>query len=126
MTSVERIIEYTELPVEPLDKGEKVPPLNWPDQGIIKFEGVSYRYDDYLPLVLDHLTFAIHSGEKVGIVGRTGAGKSSLVHTLFRMAESATGTIHIDNVNIRHITLHALRNKIAIIPVILTLHLLYL
>lgn len=72
MIAVERILEYSELPSEPLDEGKLVPPLEWPTQGEIKFENVSFSYSNGLPSVLKNLTFSIQPSEKIGVVGRTG------------------------------------------------------
>jgi ATP-binding cassette subfamily C (CFTR/MRP) protein 4 len=116
MTAVERVLEYSDLDCEPLDKGQLRAPKDWPTKGEIVFEDVSFRYDKNLPNVLNGLTFRIESGEKIGVVGRTGVGKSSIVQTLFRMAEPA-GTILIDGLNIKDICLHDLRNQLSIIPV---------
>jgi ABC-type multidrug transport system fused ATPase/permease subunit len=116
MTSLERVNDYTSLKSEPLEKGSIKPKKEWPSIGCIAFEDVSFSYDDNLPVVLKNLTIKINGGEKVGVVGRTGAGKSSLFQALFRMAEFR-GKIRIDNVDIQAISLHELRRKIAIIPV---------
>lgn len=116
MTSIERIQEYIELKVEPLERGFKRPPANWPLTGEIIFDNVSFSYDKNLPNVLKNLSFKIKSGEKIGIIGRTGAGKSSIIQTLFRMAEPE-GIILIDQINIKEISLHDLRSKLSIIPV---------
>jgi ABC-type multidrug transport system fused ATPase/permease subunit len=89
---------------------------NWPTQGDIKFENIFFRYRDN-PFVLNDLSFHIHSGERVGICGRTGAGKSSIIFALFRMAEISSGSMYIDNKNITYdVPLCLLRNSIAIIP----------
>ena len=120
MTSVERVLEYTSLPSEeqpsekrkPNDSGGE----DWPKSGEIVFRDVSFAYDKTLPDVLRDLTFRIGPGEKIGIVGRTGAGKSSIIHTLFRMAE-LRGDILIDNVNVKEISLNELRSNLSIIPV---------
>lgn len=116
MTAVERVIEYTELPSEPLNEGHKKPPSDWPTAGEILFDDVSFRYDKSLPFVLNNLSFRIYPGEKIGILGRTGAGKSSIIQTLFRMAQPH-GTILIDNVNIKELSLKDLRSNLSIIPV---------
>ena len=116
MTSVERILEYISLEEEPLEKGKLIPNKNWPNEGNIRFESVSFSYAKNMPNVLNELTFEIKPGEKVGIVGRTGAGKSSIISTLFRLAEPQ-GNIYIDELNIKDISLHDLRNKLSIIPV---------
>jgi ATP-binding cassette subfamily C (CFTR/MRP) protein 4 len=116
MTAVERVLEYTVLPSEPLENGPRKPDTDWPRAGEIIFDKVTYSYDKDLPPVLKDLSFRIGSGEKIGIVGRTGAGKSSIVQTLFRMAEP-NGAILVDGLNIKELSLHDLRSKISIIPV---------
>ena len=116
MTAVERIFEYIKLDVEKLEEGEKKPSRDWPQRGQVIFQNVTFKYERNLPAVLKNLSFRIESGEKIGIVGRTGAGKSSIVQTLFRMAEPE-GEIFIDDVNIKEISLHDLRKKLSIIPV---------
>jgi len=97
-----------------------IPPKDWPSRGEIIFDNVSFSYDENLPDVLRELSFKINPGEKIGIVGRTGAGKSSIIQTLFRMAEPS-GNIFIDNINIKDIDLKELRSKISIIPVLFIL-----
>lgn len=116
MTSVERILEYTALDSEPLTTGKTKPYENWPENGNIKFENVCFSYAKNLPYVLNDLSFEIKSQEKIGVVGRTGAGKSSIIQALFRMAEPV-GSIIIDGINIKDISLHDLRKKLSIIPV---------
>ena len=103
--------EKTNLSVQ-----QRHPGNEWPQNGEIQFESVSFRYDPSLPFVLQDVSFRIEAGEKVGIVGRTGAGKSSIIQTLFRMAQP-NGCIRIDGVNICKIELKHLRSKISIIPV---------
>ncbi|CAF0703150.1 unnamed protein product [Brachionus calyciflorus] len=115
MTSVERVFEYTALDIESLETGKTKPPKDWPSSGEIKFENVSFRYDKNLSAVLSDLNLIINSSEKIGIVGRTGAGKSSIIQTLFRIAEPE-GSISIDGVNIKDLSLHDLRCKLSIIP----------
>ncbi|CAF0703154.1 unnamed protein product [Brachionus calyciflorus] len=115
MTSVERVLEYTDLETEPLYKGDIKPPEDWPSSGEICFEDVSFRYDKTLNYVLNNINLKINSGEKIGVVGRTGAGKSSFIQTLYRMAEPE-GSLFIDNINIKEISLHDLRHKLSIIP----------
>jgi ATP-binding cassette subfamily C (CFTR/MRP) protein 4 len=116
MTSVERVHEYITLEKEPLNDGLIKPSENWPSSGEIEFDNVSFAYDPSLQTVLKNVSFKINSHEKVGIVGRTGAGKSTIFETLFRIAEP-NGIVIIDGVNIQDISLHDLRSKIAIIPV---------
>jgi ATP-binding cassette subfamily C (CFTR/MRP) protein 4 len=116
MTSAERINEYTKLEKEKLNEGNIKAPKDWPQYGEIVFENVSFAYDETLPSVLKNVSFKINANEKIGVVGRTGAGKSTIFQTLFRMAESE-GTVCIDGVNINDLSLHELRSKISIIPV---------
>ncbi|KAJ8954555.1 hypothetical protein NQ318_000789 [Aromia moschata] len=114
MTSVERIQEYIDIQPE-LDENTKEPPKFWPENGKLKFDKLCLRYDPSDPYVLKYLSFEIKPQEKVGIVGRTGAGKSSLIVALFRLTQ-LDGTILIDDVNIKEVPLHILRSKISIIP----------
>ncbi len=116
ITSVERINEYITLPTEVLDKGLIQPPEAWPEHGQIVFDNVSFAYDEHLPTILKSLTFTIDSRDKVGIVGRTGSGKSTVIQTIFRMAE-LSGVVIIDGFNIMDVSLFDLRNKVSIIPV---------
>ncbi|XP_051464306.1 ATP-binding cassette sub-family C member 4 isoform X2 [Apus apus] len=115
MISVERVMEYTELEKEAPWETNKHPPPEWPSQGMIAFENVNFTYSLDGPLVLRHLSVVIKPKEKVGIVGRTGAGKSSLIAALFRLAEPE-GRIWIDKYLTSELGLHDLRKKISIIP----------
>lgn len=117
-TSVERVLEYSsDLPEEAPKTLENSPkPQNWPEKGCVKMENVELRYRPGLPLVLQNVSFTINGGEKVGVVGRTGAGKSSLISTLLRLTELAGGHIFIDDVDISLLGLQELRSAIAIIP----------
>jgi ATP-binding cassette subfamily C (CFTR/MRP) protein 1 len=112
----ERIHHYgTELEEEaPLHMGE-VRPM-WPEHGEIVFNDVQMRYREGLPLVLKGLDMHVRAGERIGVVGRTGAGKSSIMSALFRLQELSGGSILIDDVDIGKIGLHDLRSKLAIIP----------
>ncbi|KAJ2367519.1 hypothetical protein H4S01_002116 [Coemansia sp. RSA 2610] len=92
------------------------PPTAWPSDGRIEFQNYSMRYRSGLDLVLKDLSFTIGRREKVGIVGRTGAGKSSLTHAIMRMVEPAAGRLVIDGVDITTIGVHDLRSRISIIP----------
>jgi ATP-binding cassette subfamily C (CFTR/MRP) protein 4 len=117
MTSVERIVEYSELPPEAaLESSESnKPPDDWPKSGRIVAEDICLQYGRNTPVVLSHLNFSIHDQEKVGIVGRTGAGKSSLITALFRLTEP-TGKLLIDDIDVLAIGLHNVRKKLSIIP----------
>ena len=115
MISAERVIEYGRLESESLRSTNEKPPNDWPTQGEIKMEEVTFQYAIDAPMVLQNLTFTIKKGEKVGIVGRTGAGKSSLIAVLYRLAEPY-GRITIDGVDTKSIGLHDLRKKMSIIP----------
>uniref|UniRef100_A0A4W2CUK9 Multidrug resistance-associated protein 4 n=1 Tax=Bos indicus x Bos taurus TaxID=30522 RepID=A0A4W2CUK9_BOBOX len=115
MISVERGIEYTECEKEVLWEYKFRPPLAWPHTGVIDFYSVNFRYSLDEPLVLKDLTPYIFSSEKVGIVGRTGAGKSSLIAALLRLSEPE-GRILIDGIWTTEIGLHDLRKKMTVAP----------
>jgi ATP-binding cassette subfamily C (CFTR/MRP) protein 1 len=117
VTSVERIKEYFETPHEAKwEIKDKKPKDQWPENGRIEFNNFSVKYREELDFVLSDINCKIEPGEKVGIVGRTGAGKSSLTLALFRLIESNYGEIVIDGVKIREIGLHDLRKRLTIIP----------
>ncbi|XP_023238587.1 multidrug resistance-associated protein 4-like [Centruroides sculpturatus] len=111
MNSVKRILKYSKLKSEASYESlpEKRPPSDWPQRGEIHFDNVSLQYSEDKNIVLKNLTFRIDSGEKIGIVGRTGAGKSSIIASLFRMTEP-TGTITIDGIDTEEIGLRDLRS----------------
>ncbi|MBN3310800.1 MRP3 protein, partial [Amia calva] len=117
IVAVERVKEYSETEMEaPWDIEDKKPPPEWPALGNVEFHNYSVRYRKGLDLVLKNLTLSVKGGEKIGIVGRTGAGKSSMTLCLFRILEAAGGEITIDGVKISEIGLHDLRSKLTIIP----------
>lgn len=116
IVAVERVSEYAELKNEAEWVTDTRPPEKWPEAGRLQFENYKVRYRPELDLVLHGITCDISSTEKIGIVGRTGAGKSSLTNCLFRIIEAAEGRILIDNVDIATIGLHDLRNGLTIIP----------
>lgn len=115
LMSVERILEYRDLEREKQPESPKMLKKSWPPEGNIEFRDVSYRYYPGAEPALNGVSFNIKSQEKVGIVGRTGAGKSSLIGSLFRLA-IIEGDILIDGVNTADITLENLRSRISIIP----------
>lgn len=118
MNSVERIdyyasnLESEAPPVIP----DKRPSKNWPSEGNIVFRNVSMKYQPHLPLTLHDISFSITGGEKIGIVGRTGAGKSSILNALFRIVELSEGQIYVDDINAADIGLSDLRSVLGIIP----------
>uniref|UniRef100_A0A8C0F438 Uncharacterized protein n=1 Tax=Bubo bubo TaxID=30461 RepID=A0A8C0F438_BUBBB len=116
IVAVERVHEYTKVKNEAPWVTEKRPPRGWPSKGEIQFVDYKVRYRPELELVLQGITCNIASTEKVGVVGRTGAGKSSLTNCLFRLLEAAGGSILIDEVDIATIGLHDLRQNLTIIP----------
>lgn len=114
MNAAERIIEYSRLPTE--DQGGDSPPAAWPTEGRLEVESLVSGYASDLPPVLRGLSFQVEKNQRVGVVGRTGAGKSSLTLALFRFLEARKGSIHIDGIDISKINLHDLRSRLAIIP----------
>ena len=115
--SVERIYQYCRLPSEaPLVIENCRPPSSWPQNGNIELIDLKVRYKDDLPLVLHGVSCMFPGGKKIGIVGRTGSGKSTLIQALFRLIEPTGGKIIIDNIDISAIGLHDLRSRLSIIP----------
>nr|XP_008162595.1 multidrug resistance-associated protein 1-like [Chrysemys picta bellii] len=114
--SIERVCEYEKMDKEAPWIMSKRPPMGWPNKGIIEFINYQARYRTDLGLALQDVSFQTHSKEKVGIVGRTGAGKSTLTNCLFRIIERAGGKIIIDGIDISTIGLHDLRGNLNIIP----------
>ncbi|XP_043548623.1 multidrug resistance-associated protein 4 [Chiloscyllium plagiosum] len=115
MTSVERVLDYTELESEAPWESHKPLPDGWPHHGAIVFENVNFGYSPDCEPILQDLNLSIKSKEKIGLVGRTGAGKSSLISALFRLAEPE-GKIIIDGIVTSELGLHDLRNSMSIIP----------
>ncbi|MCJ1309587.1 hypothetical protein MMC25_003247 [Agyrium rufum] len=114
MNAIERIKEYIDNPIED-QKGDEVP-LAWPTQGRIEVQGLTVGYASDLPAVLQDVSFTVESQERVGLVGRTGSGKSSLTLAMFRMLSTRHGSIKIDGVDISTLKLQNLRSRLAIIP----------
>lgn len=113
MNATERIVEYTEIPIE--DQGGADAPAIWPTEGRVEVNDLVVSYAPDLPPVLKGLTFSVERNERIGVVGRTGAGKSSLTLALFRFLEPRQGSIVIDGVDISKIKLHDLRSRLSII-----------
>ncbi|KAG2037723.1 P-loop containing nucleoside triphosphate hydrolase protein [Suillus americanus] len=120
MNAVERLVQYVAgdtIPHEaPHEIEERKPPAQWPEHGAVEFNNVKMAYRPGLPNVLRGISIKIGGGEKIGVVGRTGAGKSSLMLALFRIVELSGGSITIDGIDISTIGLKDLRSKISIIP----------
>ncbi|KAL3283454.1 hypothetical protein HHI36_006598 [Cryptolaemus montrouzieri] len=115
MLSVERVLEYDLLESEPQPEKPIIPSADWPPKGKIVFSRMGLRYSPDTPLVISDLNIVVKPKEKVGIVGRTGAGKSSLISALFRLAP-VEGQIVIDDLDTKNLILQTLRSKISIIP----------
>ncbi|OQV19026.1 Multidrug resistance-associated protein 1 [Hypsibius exemplaris] len=117
VVSVERMHEYTEIEQEAPWRNRKTQPAGaWPEFGSVAFHNYGLRYRGGHDLVLRNVNFSITGGEWIGVCGRTGAGKSSLISALFRLVEPAAGTIRIDALDIGQLGLHDLRSKLTIIP----------
>ncbi|KAL6500336.1 Multidrug resistance-associated protein 4 [Orobanche hederae] len=117
MVSVERIKQFTVIPSEAeWKKKDFLPPLSWPTQGNVELKNLHVRYRPDTPLVLKGISLSITGGEKIGVVGRTGGGKSTLIQVLFRLVEPSAGKIIIDGIDISALGLHDLRSRFGIIP----------
>ncbi len=120
MISLERCLQYTriksEKPLHIKSKDNELIKKNWPQEGRIRFENYSVRYRPTTEIVLKNLNFEIDGNEKVGVVGRTGSGKSTICLCLFRILEPSSGTIYIDDEDITKIGLELLRKNLTIIP----------
>ncbi|XP_053202216.1 multidrug resistance-associated protein 1-like isoform X2 [Panonychus citri] len=117
IVAVERIMEYCKLKSEAdWYEGKVMPPEDWPSKGSIKFDKYETRYREGTELILKGISGEIKGLEKIGIVGRTGAGKSTVTLSLFRLIEGSGGSISIDGLNISELPLHPLRSRLAIIP----------
>lgn len=117
MNSMERIAEFATLTVENKSVSTiTAPPANWPDKGLVEISDLTVGYASHLPPVLEGVTLRCRPGSLTAIVGRTGAGKSSLMQALFRFVEARTGSILIDGMNISTLPLVELRRGISIVP----------
>ena len=112
--AAERVLEYAEIQTEP--EGGNDAPAAWPAEGRIEIDNVSVSYAEDLPDVLKDINFTVEPGERIGVVGRTGAGKSTLAAVLFRLLDPKRGSVRIDNIDISTLKLAHLRSRLAIIP----------
>ncbi|KAL0415431.1 UNVERIFIED_CONTAM: ABC transporter C family member 13, partial [Sesamum latifolium] len=115
MVAVERVLQYMDIPQEKLT-GQNLSDPNWPSKGEIQFQNVTLRYKPSLPPALFDVSFHIPGGTWVGVVGRTGAGKSSILNVLFRLNPICTGCVLLDGLNITGVPVRDLRSNIAIVP----------
>ncbi|KAH3683179.1 hypothetical protein WICPIJ_005848 [Wickerhamomyces pijperi] len=117
MNSVERLKEYLDIEEEPAEfVPDNEPPANWPHEGRLEISDLSLRYAAHLPKVIKNVSFDVDPNNKIGIVGRTGAGKSTIITALFRFLDPETGYIKIDGIDVTSIGLKNLRQAITIIP----------
>ncbi|KAG7822777.1 hypothetical protein KL909_003942 [Ogataea angusta] len=117
MNSVERVQEYIEqTPQEPPKYLPQDPVNSWPSNGVIDVQNICIRYSPELPRVIDNVSFHVNAGEKIGVVGRTGAGKSTIITSFFRFVDLESGSIKIDGLDISKIGLKSLRKGLTIIP----------
>ncbi|KAK4405561.1 ABC transporter C family member 4 [Sesamum angolense] len=117
MVSVERIKQFINIPSEAAWRKPDSPPSpDWPNRGEIEIKNLQVRYRHNTPLVLKGISLTINGGEKIGVVGRTGSGKSTLIQVFFRLLEPYAGTIIVDGIDICKLGLHDLRSRFGIIP----------
>lgn len=114
MNSTERVVEYISMDIE--DQSGADVPASWPSEGRLSVRDLEAGYAADLPSVLKGLTFNVEPGQRIGVVGRTGSGKTSLTLALFRFLEARKGQINIDGIDISKIKLKELRSRLAIIP----------
>ncbi|XP_059642397.1 ABC transporter C family member 13 isoform X2 [Cornus florida] len=115
MVSLERVLQYMDIPEEDLHGCQQLE-VGWPLQGHIEFQNVTLRYMPSLPAALHNITFTIEGGTQVGIVGRTGAGKSSILNAIFRLSPICQGRILVDGINIADVSARDLRSHLAVVP----------
>ena len=114
MNATERVVEYSTIETEP--ETGSCPPAAWPTEGRIEVDDLVVAYAPDLPPVLRGISFDVKGGERVGVVGRTGAGKSSLALALLRFLEVRSGSIRIDGLDVGTLALHHLRSRLTVIP----------
>lgn len=121
MVNVDRLFKVLTIPQEntegkmELERFKRLNP-EWPDHGELIFDNVVLKYRPTTEIVLNNLSFEVAPGEKIGVVGRTGAGKSTICLSLSRIVEIVSGSIKIDGINIREVDLNYLRSRITVIP----------
>ncbi|KAL0738072.1 hypothetical protein Bca4012_014282 [Brassica carinata] len=115
MVSVERVLQYMDVPQEEVSGSQSLSG-KWPVQGLVEFHNVTMRYISTLPPALNHISFTIQGGMQVGVIGRTGAGKSSILNALLRLNPVCSGVIMVDGVNINHLPVRELRTRLAVVP----------
>jgi len=108
-------LQYVGIPQEEL-QGSESPPRSWPAEGRIEFVHVTLKYKPELPPALDDISFLIASGMQVGIIGRTGAGKSSVLNAIFRLVPICSGHILVDGIDVAKIAVRELRAHFAVVP----------
>jgi len=119
MVSVERVLAFGDVESEAplvLDDDESLLKSGWPKEGSLAVRDLSVRYRSTLPLALAGVSFSIPHGSRVGIVGRTGSGKSTIVQTIFRLLEPEQGIIQFDGVDVTSVGLHTLRTRMSVLP----------
>ncbi|KAI7876125.1 P-loop containing nucleoside triphosphate hydrolase protein [Lichtheimia hyalospora FSU 10163] len=114
LNAVERVQEYLELEQEP--QGQCIPPEQWPSNATLKIRNLNVRYAPHLDPVLRNISFDVNDKEKIGVVGRTGSGKTTLGLALFRFLEASTGSILLDGIDIAHVDIYNLRSRLTMIP----------
>ena len=114
LTSTERIMEYANMEVE--DQSGVDPPAAWPHEGTLEVEDLVVKYAEDVPPILKGVSFTVEKNQRIGVVGRTGAGKSTLTLAVFRFLKASGGSIRIDGLDISTIKLYHLRSRLAIVP----------
>lgn len=115
MKKVQKLVNIANT-IQEIEEGEIEPPQDWPSKGTLETKNVKLRYRPKLDLVLKGLDFKADAGLKIGVCGRTGAGKSTLGLTFLRILEIETGTITIDGIDISKVALQTLRERVTTIP----------